>query len=181
MDPSVETSRVRAVDLGRGRVRGRVRSRARSSDCVTGREGRGSSDSEEVCIRSDSEKVFIREGGLPHHSLHQTSSESLSLSVSCEWRVGLWRVGPKHQRRPEGASCQLPKFFVGHVHTVPDSLVDLLCPLEDCEGGRGLVLRYFSTHFYGFIQSTEFNEAQENRWVRIRVSFSERNGLTCEE
>ena len=79
--------------------------------------------------------------------------------------------------------CQSPKFFVGHVHTV-QYLTALLCPLEDFEGGRGLVLRYFSTHFYGFIQSTEFNEAQENRWVRVRVrvsvSFSERNGLTCE-
>ena len=91
-------------------------------------------------------QLFLREG-VPHHSLHQTS-ESLSLSVSCEWRVGLLRVGPKHQppERPEGASCQLPKFFVGHVQYI-QYLTALLCPLEDCEGGRGLVLRYFMVSF----------------------------------
>ena len=107
VDPSVETSRVRAVE-GEGAFEGA---------CVRGRVHQTVSLGEKEGVPQTQRRCCLREG-VPHHSLHQTSSESLSLSVSCEWRVG-----PKHQRRPEAGGCQLPKFFVGHVHTVPDSLV----------------------------------------------------------
>ena len=107
MDPSgLRRVRVRAVDLGRGRVR----SRARSSDCVTGREGRGSSDSEKVLPQ--------RRGSSP-----LTSSDFIrELELECFLRVASWAKAPAEaggRRVPVAKVLCWARTYC----TVPDSLV----------------------------------------------------------